>query len=114
MKVNLIFNGELNMKIKDLSLPVNTVVGYCDKCGGLLQIKEGMFGTFIGCSNFRNGCRNTVKLSKHEVDEMEYKMLETISNIRMNKRDEVLKIYESEEYNLFSDELKSKVEEYLL
>lgn len=102
------------MKIKDLNLPVNTVVGYCDKCGGLLQIKEGMFGTFIGCSNFRNGCRNTVKFSKHEVDEMEYKMLETISNIKMNKRDEVLKIYQSEEYNLFSDELKSKVEEYLL
>lgn len=101
------------MKIKNLNLPVNTVVGNCPKCGGLLQIKEGMYGTFIGCSNFRNGCRNTVKFHKHEVDEIEYKMLETISNIRMNKTKEVLETYHSDEYVLFSDELKSKVENYL-
>ena len=101
------------MKIKDLNLPPNTVVGICPKCGGLLQIKEGIYGTFIGCSNFRDGCRNTVKINQHEVDEIEYLMLETISNIRMNKTDEVLKTYHSDKYDLFSDELKSKVENYL-
>ena len=31
------------MKIKDLNLPPNTVVDICPKCGGLLQIKEGMY-----------------------------------------------------------------------
>lgn len=101
------------MKIKNLSLPINTVVGQCSECGGLLQIKEGMFGTFIGCSNFRDGCRNTVKFSKHEVDEVEYRMLKIISDMRLNNSKEVLETYHSEEYNLFSDELKSKVEEYL-
>ena len=47
------------------------------------------------------------------VVEIEYLMLKTISNIRMNKTDEVLKTYHSDEYSLFSDELKSKVENYL-
>ena len=50
------------MKIKNLNLPPNTVVGICPKCGGLLQIKEGMYGTFIGCSwNRISDVENNIK-----------------------------------------------------
>lgn len=103
----------IDMKIKNLDLPMNTVVGYCSKCGGLLRIRDWMYGRFIGCENFRDGCRNTININQFEVDEIEYKMLKTISNIRMNKTKEVLETYHSDEYVLFSDELKSKVEKYL-
>lgn len=101
------------MKIKDLDLPMNTVVGYCSKCGGLLRIRDGMYGRFIGCENFRDGCRNTININQFEVDEIEYKMLKILSDIWNNNQQKVLEVYHSDDYYLLSDELKSKVETYL-
>lgn len=34
----------------------------CPNCGGKLVVREGRYGKFIGCSNFRNGCRFTASL----------------------------------------------------
>ena len=99
----------IDMKIKDLDLPMNTVVGYCSKCGGLLRIRDGMYGRFIGCENFRDGCRNTININQFEVDEIEYKMLKILSDIWNNNQQKVLEVYHSDDYYLLSDELKSKV-----
>jgi ssDNA-binding Zn-finger/Zn-ribbon topoisomerase 1 len=101
------------MKIKNLDLPMNTVVGYCSKCGGLLRIRDGMYGRFIGCENFRDGCRNTININQFEVDEIEYKMLKILSDIWNNNQQKVLEVYHSDDYYRLSDELKSKVETYL-
>ena len=81
------------MKIKNLDLPMNTVVGYCSKCGGLLRIRDGMYGRFIGCENFRDGCRNTININQFEVDEIEYKMLKILSDIWNNNQQKVLEVY---------------------
>lgn len=101
------------MKIKNLSLPPNTIVGYCEKCNGKLIIKEGNFGIFIGCSNFKDGCRNTKSFYSFEVDEFEYKILEVISNIRLNNFTKVKDFYESEDFNHLSLEMKNKIINYL-
>lgn len=35
---------------------------YCDSCGGTMVVKSGRKGIFIGCSNYRGGCRNTAEV----------------------------------------------------
>ena len=101
------------MKIKDLNLPINTVVGICNKCGELLKVRDGMFGLFIGCDGYKNGCRNSINYNKFEVDDFEYKILKIISDIKNDNYNDVLKIYQSTEFNNLSEELKNKIKDYL-
>jgi len=35
--------------------------GVCPRCGGTLLQRNGKFGPFVGCTNYRNGCRFTTK-----------------------------------------------------
>lgn len=37
----------------------------CEKCGGMLKLKNGIYGSFYGCSNYPK-CRNTQNVKKKE------------------------------------------------
>ncbi len=47
-------------KISKKIASVKTKGGVCPKCGGELIMREGKYGSFIGCSNFPK-CRYTQK-----------------------------------------------------
>ena len=37
------------------------ILGVCPRCGGKLVNRNGKFGPFLGCTNYRDGCRFTTK-----------------------------------------------------
>lgn len=45
----------------------NFPVGICPKCGKELVIKNGKFGLFVTCSNFKNGCKNTYNFNNFTI-----------------------------------------------
>ena len=47
-------------KINQKIASIKTDGGVCPKCGGKLIMREGKYGSFIGCSNFPK-CRYTQK-----------------------------------------------------
>ncbi len=55
---------KLKIKVKEKTnqaiASIKTNGGICPKCGGKLVMREGKYGTFIGCSNFPK-CRYTQK-----------------------------------------------------
>lgn len=48
-------NGESDEKIKELEEKYKDEV--CDKCGGKMNVKNGRYGAFLGCSNYPQ-CKN--------------------------------------------------------
>ena len=54
--------GERLADINDYVLRSDFPVGFCPKCGEPLVIRNGKYGKFIACSNFKNGCKNTYNL----------------------------------------------------
>ncbi len=48
-------------KIFNKTYNTNSSQNVCPKCGGTLQLRNGKFGKFYGCSNFPK-CRYTKKL----------------------------------------------------
>lgn len=47
-------------KINQKIASIKTDGGVCPKCGGKLIMRDGKYGTFIGCSNYPK-CRYTEK-----------------------------------------------------
>ena len=47
-------------KINQKIASIKTDGGVCPKCGGQLIMRDGKYGTFIGCTNFPK-CRYTQK-----------------------------------------------------
>lgn len=102
------------MRINDLTFKEGDVVGFCHKCGGDLVIREGMFGQFVGCTGYRNGCRNSCNLNKYEInDEVIYEQLKILSLINEHNIKELLKVRDSELYNSLSDSFKNRINEAL-
>ncbi len=53
---------DIRSELKD-SLMDQTSVGKCPKCGGILLVRKGKKGRFVGCSNYPK-CENTYQISR--------------------------------------------------
>ena len=58
-KIKNTMKTKINQKIAS----VKTDGGVCPKCGGVLIMRDGKYGRFLGCSNFPK-CRYTEKNTK--------------------------------------------------
>ena len=56
----IIVKNKAKTKINEKIASIKTDGGICPKCGGKLIMREGKYGSFIGCSNFPK-CRYTQK-----------------------------------------------------
>lgn len=59
-EILVILKNKAKNKIDKKIASIKTKGGVCPKCGGELIMREGKYGTFIGCSNFPK-CRYTQK-----------------------------------------------------
>ena len=59
-EVLVILKNRAKNKIDKKIASIKTKGGVCPKCGGELIMREGKYGSFIGCSNFPK-CRYTQK-----------------------------------------------------
>lgn len=59
-EVLVILKKKAKNKIDKKIASIKTKGGVCPKCGGELIMREGKYGTFIGCSNYPK-CRYTQK-----------------------------------------------------
>jgi len=59
-EVLVILKKKAKNKIDKKIASIKTKGGICPKCGGDLIMREGKYGTFIGCSNYPN-CKYTQK-----------------------------------------------------
>lgn len=48
--------------VRELNAFVDSGGRVCPQCGGTLVLRNGPYGRFMGCSNYRNGCRYIRKL----------------------------------------------------
>lgn len=48
--------------VRELDVFVDSGGRVCPQCGGTLVLRNGPYGRFMGCSNYRNGCRYIRKL----------------------------------------------------
>ena len=48
--------------VRELDAFVDSGGRVCPQCGGTLVLRNGPYGRFMGCSNYRNGCRYVRKL----------------------------------------------------
>ena len=48
--------------VRELSAFTNSGGEVCPVCGGTLVIRKGPYGRFMGCSNYRNGCKYVRKI----------------------------------------------------
>jgi hypothetical protein len=56
---NLLFRTIANSRQIQEPLVVQDLV--CPKCGGMMKVKSGKYGKFLGCSNYPN-CRHTMAI----------------------------------------------------
>ncbi len=59
-EILVILKNKAKNKIDKKIASIKTKGGVCPKCGGELIMREGKYGSFIGCSNFPK-CRYTQK-----------------------------------------------------
>lgn len=59
-EILIILKNKAKNKINKKIASIKTKSGVCPKCGGELIMREGKYGSFIGCSNFPK-CRYTQK-----------------------------------------------------
>lgn len=55
-------NGDILQKVKEKALEIwkgFKPTYYKCECGGTFLIKKGKFGEFLGCSNYKTGCKKT-------------------------------------------------------
>ena len=48
--------------VRELSAFTNSGGEVCPVCGGTLVLRKGPYGRFMGCSNYRNGCKYVQKI----------------------------------------------------
>ena len=48
--------------VRELNAFTDSGGSVCPQCGGTLVLRNGPYGRFMGCSNYRNGCRYVRKL----------------------------------------------------
>ena len=109
------FIGVVNEQPKRLSLPINTIVGKCPKCGKPLIIKNGKFGKFISCSGFKEtGCKTTYNLDGFKVfDKQLLNKLNVYDAVANDRESRVFAIGMDKEY--FSDltvDLQKEIDGY--
>ena len=56
------FAGELITKYQDEMKKLDHI---CPRCGGSLRKKKGPYGFFLGCSNYKNGCKYTENMKEN-------------------------------------------------
>lgn len=59
-EVLVLLKNKTKNKIDKKIASIKTKGGVCPKCGGELIMRDGKYGSFIGCSNFPK-CRYTQK-----------------------------------------------------
>lgn len=41
--------------------------GFCPSCGGKMQVRQGKYGLFLSCENFRKGCKETMQVDERVI-----------------------------------------------
>ncbi len=58
----LTVRGQESEFVRELSAFTDAGGEMCPLCGGSLVPRKGPYGRFVGCSNYRNGCRYVRKI----------------------------------------------------
>ncbi len=110
------FIGVVNEQPKRLTLPLNTIVGKCPKCGQPLVIKKGKYGEFVSCSGFKvSGCKNTYSLEHFKV--FDKKLLNKLNVYDAVKNDRESRVFgirmDKEYYNNLDLDLQKEIKGYM-
>lgn len=74
-EVGLSFGSTSNNESTDKN-EAHETLGTCPSCGGNITKKEGKFGTFYSCSNYKDGCKFTInKICSKTLTETQVKKL---------------------------------------